>query len=63
MSDAPVFDYKCTHCGATDTYSLVPVEREGAADAPARPAPELDFSCSRCGATETFQLVRATVSS
>jgi predicted nucleic-acid-binding Zn-ribbon protein len=50
-------DYTCAHCGATETYTLVPVERE-TDDAPARPAPELDFTCSSCGATDTYQLVK-----
>jgi DNA-directed RNA polymerase subunit M/transcription elongation factor TFIIS len=50
-------DYTCPHCGATETYNLVPATRE--ADAPARPVPELDFTCSSCGATDTFQLVKA----
>jgi predicted nucleic-acid-binding Zn-ribbon protein len=60
MADAPVFDYTCSHCGASETYTLVPVNRESGAAAPAdRPVPEFDFTCSQCGATETFQLVKA----
>jgi predicted nucleic-acid-binding Zn-ribbon protein len=62
MSDSPVFDYTCSHCGASQTYKLVPTERDAAPEAPTHPAPELDFTCSRCGTTETFQLVKATVS-
>jgi hypothetical protein len=50
-------DYTCSHCGASETYNLVPVERES--DAPSRPIPELDFTCSSCGATDTYQLVKA----
>jgi len=52
-------DYTCPHCGATETYTLVPSEREAAPDAPARPAPELDFTCSSCGATDTYMLVKS----
>jgi predicted nucleic-acid-binding Zn-ribbon protein len=59
MSDTPIFDYTCSHCGAKETYTLVPANRDKAAEAPARPAPEFDFTCSRCGTTETFQLVKA----
>jgi DNA-directed RNA polymerase subunit M/transcription elongation factor TFIIS len=51
-------DYTCPHCGARETYSLVPTERSAEAEAPARPAPELDFTCASCGGTETFQLVK-----
>jgi predicted nucleic-acid-binding Zn-ribbon protein len=50
-------DYTCAHCGATETYTLVPAARE--TDAPARPVPELDFTCSSCGATDTYTLVKS----
>jgi protein-disulfide isomerase len=53
------FDYTCPHCGARETYQLVPMERESAAEEPARPAPVLDFTCASCGATDTFQLVKS----
>jgi predicted nucleic-acid-binding Zn-ribbon protein len=59
MSDNPVFDYTCRQCGATETYSLVPAQREsGAAGGTSAPT-EIDFTCSRCGATETYSLVPA----
>lgn len=58
MIDKPVFDYTCAHCGARETYSLVPVRRETGVEPPAYPAPELDFTCSRCGTSDTFQLVK-----
>jgi protein-disulfide isomerase len=53
------FDYTCPHCGARETYQLVPMERESAAEEPARPLPTLDFTCASCGATDTFQLVKS----
>jgi hypothetical protein len=59
MSDKPVFDYTCSKCGATDTYSLVPsARRRGEAGAGGTPN-EIDFTCARCGTTETYSLVPA----
>jgi DNA-directed RNA polymerase subunit RPC12/RpoP len=58
MTDAPVLEYTCAHCGARETYSLVPAARGGSAEPSRTDAPELDFTCSRCGATDTFQLVK-----
>jgi predicted nucleic-acid-binding Zn-ribbon protein len=58
MADAPVFDYTCSHCGARETYTLVPAQRTSSEPA-SRPVPEFDFTCSKCGATETYQLVKA----
>jgi len=58
MSDTPVFDYTCSKCGARETYSLVPAQRESEPAAPKRQTPVFDFTCSRCGTSETFQLVK-----
>jgi hypothetical protein len=58
MTDRPIFDYTCAHCGARETYSLVPAARNGSDEPRRTDAPELDFSCSRCGATDTYMLVK-----
>jgi hypothetical protein len=55
-----ILDYTCPHCGAKETYELVPMQHEGEPEAPSREPRELDFTCARCGATDTFQLVRKT---
>jgi predicted nucleic acid-binding Zn ribbon protein len=56
MSEAPVFDYTCSQCGARETFQLV--RMEGGPLPPQRPVPEFDFTCSQCGATDTYQLVK-----
>lgn len=58
MADNPVFDYTCSKCGATETYSLVPSQRESGGGGNSAPT-EIDFTCARCGATETYSLVPA----
>ncbi len=59
MSDIPVFDYTCSKCGATETYSLVPAQRQSGEVGGTNAPTEIDFTCARCGATETYSLVPA----
>jgi predicted nucleic-acid-binding Zn-ribbon protein len=58
MADNPVFDYTCSQCGATETYSLVPAQRASGGSGNSAPT-EIDFTCAKCGATETYSLVPA----
>jgi predicted nucleic-acid-binding Zn-ribbon protein len=61
MREAPEFNFTCSHCGATETYTLVPANRASAEPSRGdKPVPEFDFTCSKCGTSETFQLVRMT---
>jgi predicted nucleic-acid-binding Zn-ribbon protein len=59
MSDRPVFDYTCSKCGATETYSLVPGQRQSGESGTSRAPNEIDFTCARCGTNETYSLVPA----
>ena len=60
MSQTPSIDYKCTHCGAQQTYQLVPLEarpNEDEVEAIPDEIPSIDLRCSRCGASQTYKLV------
>jgi hypothetical protein len=62
MSQTPSIDYSCPHCGAHQTYHLVPVEPGEETRAPAVSAeqtPSINFRCSSCGASATYTLVPA----
>lgn len=66
MSHVPSIDYSCPHCGARQTYQLVPMGAGERAEEPAvgRPEiPSIDLSCSRCGARQTYRLVPQTPTS
>ena len=59
MSHDPSIDYSCPHCGAAQTYQLVPIEaneREQQTKLPGE-IPSIDLSCSRCGSSQTYKLV------
>ena len=62
MTDRPSIDFRCSQCGATRIYQLVPLEdrptEEQAAAIP-HETPSLDFRCSRCGASQTYTLMPA----
>jgi DNA-directed RNA polymerase subunit RPC12/RpoP len=64
MSQGPSIDYSCPHCGARQTYQLVPMgagERaEESAGRQPREIPSIDLTCSRCGAAQTYELVPQT---
>jgi hypothetical protein len=60
MAEVPVLDWRCTHCGAAETWQLVKPEP---GDQP-RPlidwsgnVPTMDWRCSKCGVATTWQLV------
>ena len=58
----PSINYSCSHCGASQTYRLVPE----AASAPAASAapheiPSIDLRCLRCGAAQMYKLVPDSV--
>ena len=60
MSHVPSIDYSCPHCGATQTYQLVPMhagERDEESTPGPREIPSIDLSCSRCGGRQTYRLV------
>ena len=66
MSQTPTIDYRCSRCGATHIYGLVPLEQrptEKAVEAIMHRIPSLDLRCSRCGTAETYELVPVTQSS
>jgi DNA-directed RNA polymerase subunit RPC12/RpoP len=60
MNQTPSIDYRCSHCGARQTYELVPLEArptEDEVEAIPHEIPSIDLRCSRCGASQTYKLV------
>jgi hypothetical protein len=54
----PSIDYSCPHCGAKQTYRLVPgVTPDPGANASPRESPSIDLRCLRCGVNQTYRLV------
>ena len=57
----PSIDYTCPHCGANETYRLVPdVAPDPRASAAPHQVPSIDLSCSRCGGSQTYKIVPAS---
>ena len=55
-------DYRCTHCGHSQTYRLVPeVAPDPSASLGPREITSLDLRCLRCGAGQTYTLVPEAV--
>jgi len=66
MTHTPSIDYSCSHCGASQTYHVVPAHahQHGGDDAAAlREIPSIDLSCSRCGTSQSYRLVPLSVTS
>lgn len=64
MTHTPSIDYSCSHCGASQTYRIVPGDPEPQREptgVASREIPSIDVSCSRCGAIETYRLVPVSV--
>jgi ribosomal protein L37E len=58
----PSIDYSCSHCGASQTYRLVPdIAPDPAASVGPREIPSIDLRCLRCGASQTYKLVPDSV--
>jgi predicted RNA-binding Zn-ribbon protein involved in translation (DUF1610 family) len=60
MSHTPSIDYMCPHCGAQQTYHLVPARDSERPAVSADETPSIEFLCSSCGATATYMLVPAS---
>ena len=66
MTHTPSIDYSCSHCGASQTYRIVPGDPQQQGEPTgvvSREIPSVDLSCSRCGASQTYRLVPVSVTS
>ena len=66
MTQTPSISYSCPHCGANQTYRIVPGDPQQQvepADFAAREIPSIDLSCPRCGANQTYRIVPDGVAS
>ena len=54
----PSINYKCSHCGESQTYRLVAdVAPDPAAHLSPAEIPSINFRCVHCGASATYDLV------
>jgi DNA-directed RNA polymerase subunit RPC12/RpoP len=54
----PSINYRCAHCGQSQTYRLVAdVAPDSAASVPPAEIPSINFRCMHCGASATYHLV------